>query len=132
MNIEQISYIEGVFQFDNNVYEAGKALSVTMTPIMKTGAGDDNILSLQLTVKYMLGEKTVMKYGGVTLYHIKDCKKILENKEESKSLRIIVWSQALLFFRGIICEKLRGTDIERFFLPLMPPEELANIELTVL
>ncbi len=124
-NIIQIAYKEGVFQFDNNAYELGKTLNVGINPIMKIDKEAENLLTLQITVDYQCEGKPIMKYGGLAMYKVDGLGKLLINKD----FKINMWTEATMFFRGIICEKLRGSAIERFFLPNIPADKIQDIPL---
>ncbi len=123
--IFQIAYKEGVFQFDNNAYEVGKTLGVGMNPIMKIGNDTEDLITLQITVDYQCEGRTVMRYGGLAMYAVTH----LSERLEDKDFKVKIWTEAVMFFRGVICEKLKGSEIERFFLPNIPEDTILEIPL---
>ena len=127
--ITQLSYQEGIFQFDNSIYESGKPVSVSMLPIMRCSEEKDNIIVLQLTVLYKKGEETIMKYGGIVIYMVDSLKDLTKDEALLKDFKVNIWSEALLFFRGVICEKLRGTAIDNVFLPILRTEDIVSIKI---
>ena len=122
-DITQIAYKEGIFQFDSNAFQKNKTIGVGLNPIMKIDEKSEDLLSLQLTVDYECEGKKVMKYGGVVMFKIDG----LKNKLSSDDFKFLIWSEGMMFFRGIVCEKLRGTDIERFLLPQIPHDKIMEI-----
>lgn len=124
----QISYKEILFTFENNIFKTGDPISVKMAPVMKVVDKKKNIVALQLTVEYYTGEKAILKYAGIVLFMAKDWKTIINEEEVFNEFKLQLWSQTLGFFRGIICEKVKGTDIENFFLPQMPDADLMKIK----
>lgn len=125
----QIAYKEVLFNFDNNAFNAGSAISVKMAPLMKFEAinDNDNTISLQLTLEYLTDDKTILKYAGVALFMADGWKDVDRESEEFKDFKLQIWTQTLGFFRGIVCEKVKGTEIERFFLPQMPVADIVAI-----
>lgn len=123
----QIAYKEVLFNFDNNTFKTGASVSVKMTPLMKGADFDDDAIVLQLTVEYHIEERPILKYAGVTLFLANEWRNITPESEEFKDFKLQIWTQALGFFRGIVCEKVKGTEIERFFLPQMPASAIDGI-----
>lgn len=121
--IKQIAYKEGIFQFDSNAFQKDKTIGVGFNPVMKIDKMSEDLLSLQLTVDYECEGKKVMKYGGVAMFKVDGLKKILT----SDDFKVRIWSEGMMFFRGVVCEKLRGTDIERFLLPQIPQDKIIEI-----
>ncbi|MDE6854921.1 MAG: hypothetical protein K2J34_00445 [Muribaculaceae bacterium] len=122
-NFVQVAYREGVFQFDSNAFQKDKTIGVGLNPIMKTDSMSEDLLSLQLTVDYECEGRKVMKYGGVAMFKVDGLKDSLNTEE----FKIFIWSQVMMFFRGIVCEKLRGTEIERLLLPNIPHDKILEI-----
>ena len=88
---------------------------------------NDNTISLQLTLEYLTDDKTILKYAGVALFMADGWKDVDRESEEFKDFKLQIWTQTLGFFRGIVCEKVKGTEIERFFLPQMPVADIVAI-----
>lgn len=130
-NINQLSYQEGVFQFDNDIYKSGQNVSVSINPVMRIAEDSDAFLVLQLTVTYSMEEEIIMKYGGLAIYMVDGLKDLIANDSSFNGFKVVIWEQALQFFRGIICEKLRGTPIEHVFLPMLRREDIITIKLEV-
>lgn len=127
ISFSQIAYKEVLFNFDNNTFKSESAISVKMFPLMKEVDVDDNVIALQLTVEYHTGDQQILKYAGIALFLAKGWKEIAIDSDEFKKFKLQIWTQALGFFRGIICEKVRGTEIERFFIPGMPDKDIDGI-----
>ncbi len=125
----QISYKEVLFTFENNIFKTGDSISVKMAPVMKVVDEEKNLVALQLTVEYHTGDKTILKYAGIALFLAKDWKTIIHEEEAFNEFKLQIWSQTLGFFRGVICEKVKGTDMENFFLPQMPDVDIKKISL---
>ena len=121
-DVIQIAYKEVIFQFDSNAFQNDKAISVGLNPIMKTDRLSEDLLSLQLTVDYDCEGKKVMKYGGVAMFKVSDLRELLS----SEDFKIFIWSEGMMFFRGIVCE-LRGTEIERLLLPKIPHDKILDV-----
>lgn len=98
---------------------------------MRTSEEKDTFLILQLTVSYSIGEEIIMKYGGLVIYLVNGLKDLLKDKTLFNNFKVDIWEQALQFFRGIICEKLRGTSIDNVFLPLLTKENIVSINVEV-
>lgn len=129
IHFSQIAYKEVLFNFDNNAFKTGALVSVKMTPLMKGVDFDDNAIALQLTVEYHTDERPILKYAGMALFLAKGWKDINPESEEFKDFKLQIWTQTLGFFRGIVCEKVKGTEIEMFFLPQMPAANINGIPL---
>lgn len=122
-DIIQIAYREGIFQFDNNAFQMDKTIGIGMNPVMKIDKASEDLLSLQLTVDYECEGRKVMKYGGVAMFKVDGLRDILSSDDFKTS----IWSEGMMFFRGIICEKLKGTEVERFLLPQIPSDKISEI-----
>lgn len=122
-DIKQIAYREGIFQLDSNAFQKDKTIGVGLNPVMKIDRMSEDLLSLQLTVDYECEGKKVMKYGGVAMFKVEG----LKNRLSSEDFKVNIWSEGMMFFRGIVCEKLRGTEIERFLLPHIPNDKIIDI-----
>ena len=129
MKLSQIAYKEVRFNFNNNAFKAGSPVSVKMTPLMNRVAKNDKFVSLQLTLEYLINDKTILKYAGVALFMADGWKDLDPEGEEFRDFKLHIWTQTLGFFRGIVCEKVKGTEIERFFLPQLPDDDIINIPL---
>lgn len=125
----QISYQEVIFNFDNSVLKPGESVGVKMIPIIKSVEDNEEMIALQLTVEYETNKTPILKYAGITLYLAEGWKKIVEDEQLFNEFKIKIWTQALGFFRGVICEKVRGTNMERFFIPQMPDKNIESIPL---
>lgn len=125
-----IGYLEGEFQFDSGSYTEGSTIAVSLAPVMKLDKRDSNRLSLQMTVVYKMDDRVLMKYGGVVSYAVDGLKGLLEEKEVFDYLKLNIWNQTISFFRGIVCEKLRGTVIDCLFLPSLSSEQISEIPFT--
>lgn len=122
-DIIQIAYREGIFQFDNNAFQRDKTIGIGMNPVMKIDRTSEDLLSLQLTVDYECEGRKVMKYGGVAMFKVDGLRSLLS----SNDFKTRIWLEVMMFFRGIVCEKLRGTEIERFLLPQIPNDKIPEI-----
>lgn len=122
-DVIQVAYREGLFQFDSNAFQEDKTIGVGLNPIMKIDRMSDNLLSLQLTADYECEGRKVMRYGGVAMFKVED----LKDKLSSEDFKVFIWSEGMMFFRGIVCEKLRGTEIERLLLPKIPRDKILDI-----
>ena len=122
-DVIQVAYREGVFQFDSNAFQKDKTIGVGLNPIMKTDRMSEDLISLQLTVDYECEGRKVMRYGGVAMFKVDGLKELLS----SEDFKIFIWSEGMMFFRGIVCEKLKGTEIERLLLPKIPHDKILDI-----
>lgn len=127
--LTQIRYKELLFNFENSVKGSEDTLSVNMMPRMESVEENDDVLALILSVRYQLGEKDVLKYGGVVLFLAEGWKKLKEKEEYFNQFKVEIWNQALGFFRGVLAEKLKGSLLEQMFLPQMPEEDIEGIPL---
>ncbi|MDE6793661.1 MAG: hypothetical protein K2J48_11335 [Muribaculaceae bacterium] len=100
-----------------------------MAPLMKTVDANDDVIALQLTVGYEAKDTEILKYGGIALFFAKGWKEFISDEDKFNQFKVNIWTQALGFFRGIICEKVRGTLIEPFFIPQMPDKDIIPIPL---
>lgn len=126
-NFSQIAYSEGVFELDRNAFKAGFNVGVGMNPVIKMDKDNDELVSLQLTVDYDCDGKKIMKYGGIAMFKVENLTESLDSIE----FKMQIWSEAIMFFRGVVCEKLRGSEIERFLLPKIPNDKIADIPIQV-
>ncbi len=127
--ITQLSYKEGVFQYNGNRYATDKPVEVVIAPVMRADRENDDLLFLQITATYRSGESTFMKYGGVVVYKVDKWKELEKEKDALDYLKMGIWTQALLFFRGVLCEKLKGTPAANIFLPILPAEKIKEVTL---
>lgn len=127
--ITLLTYKENYFTFDNDTFQPGSAVSVSMGPYMTEIEQNQDMIGLQLALEYSFNGKPVIKYSGQTLFLAEGWQKYKENPEDLNRFKILIWTQAFGFFRGILCEKVRGTDLERFYLPQMPSEEIAKVSI---
>lgn len=127
--ITQLSYKEGLFNFDNGIYRSGSSISVSITPIMRLSKEKDNILILQLTASYCMGEKVIMKYGGLVIYMVDNLREMINDTTIFDDFKIYIWQLTMQFFRGIICEKLKGTSLDTVFLPILEKNDIKSIKI---
>lgn len=127
--IAQIRYQELLFNFENSEKGSDETLSVKMMPRMESVEGNEDVLALILSVRYQIGEKDVVKYGGVVLFLAEGWKKLEEEKESFDQFKVEIWNRAFGFFRGVLAEKLKGSFLEQMFLPQMPEEDIKEIPL---
>lgn len=124
-----VSYKEGVFKFESSDFQRGEKVNAKMSAVMRKDNADRNFIVLQLTAVYEAAGKEIMKYGGLLAFLSVGWQDLDENSEEFREFKLGVWRQTQWFFRGVICEKLRGTELETYFLPQMPDEEILAIQL---
>lgn len=123
----QIGYTEGITYIDLNGEKFGNKIEIEIYPkVLETD--DNERLPLQLTVRYLnpTNGKKLFEYGGIAFFETKVAPGSSYDWLEDSSKREL-WINALGFFRGIICEKLRGTGLERFMLPQMSDEDIYKI-----
>lgn len=129
IQFNQISYQEVFFNFNNNVLKEGEGVGVKMTPIMRAVDNKEEVIALQLTVEFDVNNSTILKYAGIALFLAKGWKELVTDEAQFNEFKIQIWTQALGFFRGVVCEKVRGTIMDRFFIPQMPHKNIENIPL---
>lgn len=129
VTMTQIRYHELLFNFENSEKGTDETLSVKMMPRMESVEGNDDVLALILSVRYQIGEKVVVKYGGVVLFLAEGWRKLKDEKEAFDQFKVEIWNQTFGFFRGVLAEKLKGTFFEQKFLPQMPEEDIKEIPL---
>lgn len=124
----QIGYNEGITYIDINPGDIDNKVAIEIYPKLLESDPSQDVLPLQLTVRYSntTTHKKLFEYGGIALFatsYDKECVSDVQKRIYKRDL----WISALGFFRGIICEKLRGTGLEKFLLPQMSDEEIDNI-----
>ncbi|MDE6866565.1 MAG: hypothetical protein K2J23_04140 [Muribaculaceae bacterium] len=128
-DIKLVAYNEGEFMQDSGSLSSESTIEVSINPRMRESGDGDDFLVMQLTVIYRSDKKEIMRYGGVAVYHLEKLSSYKNDTLAMSEIKQEMWGQALGFFRGIICEKLRGTDLGFLFLPYMPEEEIEKIEI---
>lgn len=126
-NVQLVAYSEGEFMQDSGALSPDSKIEARIIPKMRESNDGENYLVLQLTVIYRSDEHDVMRYGGVAVYELKDLPSYEYDSSAMLDIKREMWGQALGFFRGIICEKLRGTYLGSFFLPFLPEEDIEKI-----
>ena len=124
----QIGYNDGITYIDINPDDIQGKIAIEIYPkLLETDPADD-VLPLQLTVRYSnpATGKKLFEYVGIALFKA-TYGRGSASEEHERCLKRDVWTNALGFFRGIICEKLKGTGLEKFLLPQMSDEEIYNI-----
>lgn len=103
---------------------------------------EENIFSVKLTVVYNYEVKEeenpleLMKYTTVTTFDVKKLKEIVKFDEEDSdkydipdSLMVTFVGTAVSSTRGMLVNKLSGTILSSFYLPLVDIKELLNLGL---
>lgn len=128
-DIKLAAYSEGEFMQDNAILSSESKIEIRISPKMRESNDGEDYLVLQLTAIYRSEEKEIMRYGGVAVYHLDRLSSYRSNHNAMKEIKQEMWNQAMGFFRGIICEKLRGTSLGSFFLPSLPEDTIESIEI---
>lgn len=125
--LTQIGYNDGITYIDINPEDTDNKIAIEIYPKLLESDSSEDVVPLQLTVRYLnpATGKKLFEYGGIALFETNGKRTLAD--DNGGSFKRDLWTNALSFFRGIICEKLRGTGLERFLLPQMSDEDIDKI-----
>lgn len=128
MTVKLLTYKEGVYSIINITEFPRDGITINVSPKMKYDIDGVNNVVLQLTVYVNDKDDHLVKYGGIAVYEVNSLSNIVKDEEQIEILKSYIWKDAISFFRGILCEKLRGTIFSNIFLPEMPEDALQNLK----